>query len=73
MISILYGPTLISVHDYWKNHSLDYMELCWQFFNIDFDSNNASKEVESKLITRKKTIPFFQKITDMHFYSTNIK
>ena len=49
MISILYGPTLISVHDYWKNHSLDYMELCWQFFNIDFDSNNASKEVETRV------------------------
>ena len=21
---IFYGPTLISVHDYWKNHSFDY-------------------------------------------------
>ena len=19
-----------SIHDYWKNHSLDYMDLCWQ-------------------------------------------
>ena len=25
----LYGPTLTSVHDYWKNHSFDYMDLCW--------------------------------------------
>ena len=23
----LYGPTLTSVHDYWKNHSFDYKEL----------------------------------------------
>ena len=23
-------PTLTSVHDYWKNHSFDYMDLCWQ-------------------------------------------
>ena len=28
--SLLYGPTLTSVHDYWKNHSLDYKDLCWQ-------------------------------------------
>ena len=24
----LYGPTLTSIHDYWKNHSFDYMDLC---------------------------------------------
>ena len=23
MLSLLYSPTLTSVHDYWKNHSLD--------------------------------------------------
>ena len=23
----LYGPTLTSIHDYWKNHSFDYMDL----------------------------------------------
>ena len=28
--SLLYGPALISIHDYWKNHSLDEMDLCWQ-------------------------------------------
>ena len=26
----LYGPALTSVHDYWKNHSFDCTELCWQ-------------------------------------------
>ena len=25
--SCLYGPTLTSIHDYWKNHSFDYMDL----------------------------------------------
>ena len=24
---LLYGPTLTSIHDYWKNHSFDYTEL----------------------------------------------
>ena len=23
-------PTVISVHDYWKNYSFDYTKLCWQ-------------------------------------------
>ena len=26
----LYGPTLTSVHDYWKNHGFDYTDLCQQ-------------------------------------------
>ena len=29
VLSLLYGPTLTSIHDYWKNHSFDYMDLCW--------------------------------------------
>ena len=29
-VSILYGPALTSIHDYWKNDSFDYMDLCWQ-------------------------------------------
>ena len=28
--SLLYSPTLTPVHDYWKNHSFDYMELLWK-------------------------------------------
>ena len=26
----LYGPTLTSIHDYWKNHGLEYRDLCRQ-------------------------------------------
>ena len=29
-LSLLYGPPLTSIHDYWKYHSFDYMDLCWQ-------------------------------------------
>ena len=25
-----YGPTVTSIHDYWKNHSFDYRDLCWE-------------------------------------------
>ena len=30
VLSFLYSQTLISIHDYWKNHSFDYMNFCWQ-------------------------------------------
>ena len=30
VLSLRYGPTLTSVHNYWKNHSFDYMDLCCQ-------------------------------------------
>ena len=28
-LGFLYTPTLTSIHDYWKNHSFDWMDLCW--------------------------------------------
>ena len=30
VLSFLYGPTLTSIHDYWKNNSFDDMGLSWQ-------------------------------------------
>ena len=36
-LSFLYGPTLISIHDYWKNHSSDHTDVCWQ---SDFSAFN---------------------------------
>ena len=29
-LSLLYGPTFTSIHDYWKNHSFDYMTFYQQ-------------------------------------------
>ena len=29
-LSLLYGPAVTSIHDYCKNHSFDYTDLCWQ-------------------------------------------
>ena len=28
VLILLYGPTLTSMHDYWKNHSFAYVHLC---------------------------------------------
>ena len=33
MLILLYGPTLTSIRDYWKNCNFDYMDLCWQSVN----------------------------------------
>ena len=30
VLSLLYGPTLTTVHDYWKNHRFDYMDRSQQ-------------------------------------------
>ena len=29
VLSFLYTLTFTSIHDYWKNHSFDYTDLCW--------------------------------------------
>ena len=34
--SFLYSPALTSVHDHWKNHNLDEMDLCWQSNDFTF-------------------------------------
>ena len=30
VLSFLYSPIFTFIHDYWKNHSLDWTNLCWQ-------------------------------------------
>ena len=30
VLSFLHSPILTSIHEYWKHHSFDYMDLCWQ-------------------------------------------
>ena len=30
VLSFLHSPTLTSIHDYWRNHSLDQTDICWQ-------------------------------------------
>ena len=41
-LSLPYGPTLTFIHDYWKNHSFDYVDLCQQ--------NNVSSFSYSSLL-----------------------
>ena len=36
VLSLLYGPTLTSIYDDWKNHNFDYMDLCQQMMSLLF-------------------------------------
>ena len=38
VLSFLCGPTLPSVHDYWKNHSCDYTDLCCKVMSLHFST-----------------------------------
>ena len=42
-LNLLHNPTLTSIHDHWKNHSLDETDLCWQ-------SNVSALEYMSRLV-----------------------
>ena len=33
-LSLLYGPTLTSVHDYWKNYSFDYTDFVGKVMSL---------------------------------------
>ena len=50
VLSFLYGPTLTSVHNYWKNRNLDCTELCWQanvsvfYYTVQVCHSFSSKE-----------------------------
>ena len=37
-VSLLYDPTLTSVHDYWKNHSFDCMDLVGKVMFLLFNT-----------------------------------
>ena len=37
MLSVLYSPTLTSIHDYWKNHSFDIQTLVRKVMSLLFN------------------------------------
>ena len=51
-LSFLYSPTLTSIHDYWKNHSLDETDHFWQS-NADDTTLMAESEEELKSLLIK--------------------
>ena len=55
VLSLLYGPTFISIHDYLKNHNFDYMDLCWQS-NMSLLLNMLSRLVITFLPRSKRLL-----------------
>ena len=65
VLNLLFGPTLTSVHDYWKNHSFDHTVLCRQVMSLLF--NTLSRFVVAFLLRSKylgSSSFFFFLITD---------
>ena len=52
MLSLLYGPTLTSVHDYWKNHSFDSRTFVGKAMSLLF--NTLSRFVIAFLLRSKQ-------------------
>ena len=38
VLSLLYGPTFTSVHNYWKNHGFDCTDLCGKMMSLLFNT-----------------------------------
>ena len=38
VLSLLYSPNIISTHDYWRNHSLNYMDLIGKVMSLLFNA-----------------------------------
>ena len=50
---LIHGPILTSIHDYWKNHSFDYTDLCWQSEMLSLLFNMLSRLVKAFLSRSK--------------------
>ena len=48
-LSLLYGPALLSVQNYWKNHSFDYMDLCQQSDILLFNYTKLSIKIKGSV------------------------
>ena len=56
VLSLLYGPTLTSIHDYWKNHNFDHADLCHSIMSLLF---NMLSRFLIGFLPRSKCLLFF--------------
>ena len=45
-LSLLYGPTLTAIHDYWEGHSFDCMDLCWHYYIVMYKQRCISFHIK---------------------------
>ena len=60
VLSFLYSPTPTSIHDYWKNHSFDKMDLSWQNMALLF---NMLSSLVITFLPRSKCLNFMAAVT----------
>ena len=71
VLSFLQSPTLTSIHDHWKNRSLDWTELCWQIMYLLF--NMLSSLVITFLPRNKRlliSVQFSSAINSVRLFAT---
>ena len=76
-LSFLYCPALTSIHDYWKNHSFNYMDLCRQSKNKlqrkCLDQNGTQFETPNALLSSfSLATPFAHPQPDYEDYDLSI-
>ena len=72
VFSLLYGPTLTSIHDYWKNHSFDIWTFVSQMMSLLF--NTLSRFVIAFFSrTKRLLISWMQSLSTMILESKKIK
>ena len=61
MLSLIYGPALTSIHDYWKNHSFEYIDFVGNVVSLLF--NTPSRFVIAILPRSKHLFNFMAAVT----------
>ena len=75
-LSLRYGSALTFIHDYWKNHSSDYLDLCWQS-EVSYLSKwchliQAVPKADQTKLTASALLPSFlliPQLREQHYHS----
>ena len=65
VLSFLYGPTLTAIHDYWRNHSFDYVDFFGKVMSLLF--NMLSRLVITFLPRNKNLLISWLQSPSAHF------
>ena len=65
-LSLLYGPVLTSIHDYWRNYSFDNTDLCGQS-DISLLFNTLSRFVIA-FLSKSKNLLFLRNLIILLFF-----
>ena len=73
VFSLLWGPTLTSAHDYWKDHSFDYVDICQQSWCLCFFNTLSSFVIAFLPRSKCLLISWLQSLSAVILEPKNIK